>query len=522
MAYSESGRLQETRDGNLSNILSQIRDYGPAILGPAREPLDSMGPLEPLESSQADIPALPGRSGSETMLNLPPPPAVPTPWRPIAYMAAAVLAAILVTGAVIAALYRAPMETGLQMAPNGDPVLREGIAALQTSISKLAERVETIAAADKAPEASGERLDVSDWVQLDTLQPPLRESAMGERPDLTIGQTADPRRPGGAAKDLEVKLDTLAQRLDAMAEKMLRLTSETERSLAQILAVSASPGAQRMAPPLAEPNTTAARPVAADPLTQPATLPPAPDPPATAMVPITGANPHSGAVGALAIAEDQAKPVNPGAQVTVAEPVGVRTDPQVVEPVDAAASHRSAPTLPLAKAEQQKWQRLGALLGEEITSRADAVTARRVREGHVIENSEFAAPAAAGNLAPLIASEKNGFAKREIPTFPGVGGAAAVAPPELVVPAVSGPKAPPAVAGGEWFINLIVVRSKSTALALQRTYRGKGVDAQIVSLGRNGPFGVRVSGLSSRRDALERAPAIKTALGIQDVWIARR
>ena len=245
MAYSEGGRLQETRDGNLSNILSQIRDYGPAILGSAPEPLDSMGPLEPPESSQADIPALPGRSGSETMPNLPPAPAARTLWRPIAYMAAAVLAAILVTGGVIAALYRAPIETGLQMASNGDPVLREEIAALQTSISKLAERVETIAAADKAPEASGEPLDVSDWVQLNTRQPPRQESALGERPDLTIGQAADPRRQEREAKDLEVKLDTLAQRLDSMAEKMLRLTSETERSLAQVIAVSASPGGWR-------------------------------------------------------------------------------------------------------------------------------------------------------------------------------------------------------------------------------------------------------------------------------------
>jgi hypothetical protein len=178
--------------------------------------------------------------------------------------------------------------------------------------------------------------------------------------------------------------------------------------------------------------------------------------------------------------------------------------------------------LPRPKAEQKKWQPLGAILGAEITIRADAVTVPRVREGQVVANPESAAPAAAGRLAPLISSEKSEFAKREIPTIAEVPGAAAVAPPESVVPAASRPTAPPAVAGGDWFINLIAVRSKSTALELQRTYRNKGVDAQIVSFGRNGPFGVRVSGFSSRREATDRAPAIKTALGIRDVWIARQ
>ncbi|MGV0951209.1 MAG: SPOR domain-containing protein [Azonexus sp.] len=437
-------------------------------------------------------------------------------------MAVAVLAAILATGGVIAVLYRAPTETGQrrEAAPNSDPVLREEIAALQASISKLAERIETIAAADQAPSQEailGERLDVSGWVQLNSRRPPGQESASGERPDPSIGQTADPGRKGQGAEGMEAKLDTLGQRLDSMAEKVLRLTSETERSLAQTLAVPASPGPHRMAPPVVEPNAAAARPVAPDPSTPPATPPPVPDLSAKARVPITGANPQPGAAGASAISEVQAKPVNPGAQVAAAEPVGVRTDPQGLEPVGDAASHRPAPTLPRPKAEQKKWQPLGAILGAEITIRADAVTVPRVREGQVVTNPESAGP-----LAPLIASEKNEFAKLEIPTAPEVRGAVPVVPPESVVPEASAPTAPPPVAGEEWFINLVAVRSRSTALELQRTYRDKGVDAQVVSLGRNGPFAVRVSGFSSRRDALDGAPAIKTALGIRDVWIARQ
>ena len=158
---------------------------------------------EPPESSQAKIPAPPGRSGSETMPNLPHDPAARALWRPTSYITVAVLAATLVTGGVIAALYRAPIETALrrETAPNGDPALREEIAALQTSISMLAERVETIAAADKVPR---------------------QESVLGEPLDPTIGQTADPGRQGRGAEGLEVRLDTLGHRLDSMAEKVVR------------------------------------------------------------------------------------------------------------------------------------------------------------------------------------------------------------------------------------------------------------------------------------------------------------
>lgn len=566
-AYGQGERLQETRDGNLSSILAQIRDYGPAILGSAAEPQEPPEPPEPVrfpgpaDASQAERekpPAPPGRSGPQTTPNLPPEPAAPARWWPTSSMAIAVLAAILVTGGVIAVIYRSPLETEprRERVADGGPVLREELAALQTAISKLTERIETIAAADKTPRQElvlGEPLDVSGWVQLNTRRTPRQEAAVGERPDPASGPAADPERPRRGADGLEVKLDMLEQRMDAMAEKMLRLTTETERSLAQVLAalaVLANSSPQRMASPLAEQNTAAAKPVApeagqgggaaagnppavaksvgeakaaalrvapgnglshtgplagapvlasaADPSSQPATLPPA-DLSAKARVPLTGTNPH------------------PGAPVAAAEHLAVRNDPQGGESVDEAAPHRPAPTLPLPKVEQQKGQRLAAILGDGVTIRADAVTVPSVREGQVVASREAADP-----LAPLLAAQQKGLAKLEMPTVPGGRSAAAGAPSAPVVPAAAGSKAPPPVAEGEWFINLIAVRSKSTALELQRTYRAKGVDAQVIAFTRNGPFGVSVGGFNSRRDAVDRAPAIKTALGIRHVWIARR
>jgi hypothetical protein len=140
-----------------------------------------------------------------------------------------------------------------------------------------------------------------------------------------------------------------------------------------------------------------------------------------------------------------------------------------------------------------------------------------MREGKTVAEPEATEP-----RTPLIESAKEWFAKIDVPAVPRVTGVEAVAALEAGTPDAPDPKASPVVSRDEWFINLAAVRSESAALDLQRTYRDKGVDAQVVRLGRSGKFGVRVGGFSSRRDAIDRAPAIKTTLGIQDVWIGQR
>ncbi|MEY6431925.1 SPOR domain-containing protein [Thioalkalicoccus limnaeus] len=74
----------------------------------------------------------------------------------------------------------------------------------------------------------------------------------------------------------------------------------------------------------------------------------------------------------------------------------------------------------------------------------------------------------------------------------------------------------------EWFINLIAVRRESAAVDLQRAYRDKGVDTRVVAIGNGDLWGVRVGGFGSRQQAVDRSTDIKSALGIDEVWITRQ
>lgn len=612
MAYGKGDRLPETRDGNLSSILSRVRDYGPAGLGPApagpapvpdsaglglappgpapagpaRVP-DSTGlglappgsapagpalmpdiesaeggtdtalqllrEAEPPEASRAEMPAPPRPPGPEAMPNPSPEPAARAMWRAASLPALAILTAILVTGGVIAALYRAPTETASpkEGASSGDLALREEIAAIQTSIAMLAERVEAIGAADKVHRQG---------------------LVAGERLDPAAGQIADPGREGRGAEGQDVRLDKLAQRLDSMAEQVMRLTSETERPQTRVQADPARPGPHRMGRSIANTDPAAADAVArggaasgkpravsgAASDAEDAPLRIAPDraaetvgpvhpgplaeiaypigaagPPVEsaaprqatklspkATTPIAGTSPLPRAAGESAMPEDQATAVKLGAPVVAVDPVGgsgARRGIPLVGPVDDAAPPSLTPVSPVPETEQGNAQRLAFVLEQEIAIGANLVKASGVREGKPAAEPEATEP-----RAPSMESVREWFAKIDLPAVPEVPGVEAVAAPEAAALEATGPKVPSDISGEEWFINLVAVRSEPAALDLQQTYRDKGVDAQVVPLGRSGKFGVRVGGFGSRRDAIDRVPAIKAALGIKDVWIGQR
>jgi hypothetical protein len=69
----------------------------------------------------------------------------------------------------------------------------------------------------------------------------------------------------------------------------------------------------------------------------------------------------------------------------------------------------------------------------------------------------------------------------------------------------------------KWAISLIALASKKKTQELQRDYIAKGVDVELVRIGKL--FALRIPGFADREEAVAYAEGAKRKLGIRDVWI---
>ena len=516
---------QQTRDRNLSRIIARIRDDGPA-LPDVDEGVGSRMPRQEEARAPADEPAVvpsvwdavwdaappaprpapPGRRSPAPSDRAPPelsttpedrlqsPVSAQTPARRGWYLSGTLLAAALVTLGVVAALYRPPPQAGSPPAAagTGDLALRSELANLQGTIAALSERVESLKTVDE-----------------------LRQTVdLGKRLERVSRQVADLAGDDAIPGDLDRRLDQLAEGLDTVAARVEGLVARRDPPKGTGLPDSGSPNPEAVAPASATPAGS-----------------------------IAGAVPGIGAAEGRT-AETPTDPAQIG-HVAVSRGVGPQLRPEVGPVAVSDAVSLPGPQASLEGRQSETRGSVGTVdnareteegvgIGEVPDDGSDPID-RSVPSAAALAEavdpgppSEDVAPnGAEPGLDPIQADPpERGRDRFQAMAARPMGGAdvdAAApegpAPSEAPDPAVQA--APEVPLGEEWVVNLIAVRRESTALDLQRTFRGKGVDSQVLKLP-SGLYSVRVGGFGSRTDALAAAPAIGADLGIKDTYVSRR
>lgn len=217
MINGSGERVREQRDGNLSSIVSQIRDDGPVDLKTAGR--RGAAPLDEEPSRGGDAMRTPvflreADPPSDAPWSEPPRPAPPaaqaqpapsperTPQsakRRMPLLASALLAAALMSGGAILFLYRSPPEAAQAVIASAvDPAIEEEIATVKASIALLSERLETLAGDRGGAGPRGtERTDTAPRELADEAQG-RREAELARRLDLLTAQLARLAESAGA------------------------------------------------------------------------------------------------------------------------------------------------------------------------------------------------------------------------------------------------------------------------------------------------------------------------------------
>lgn len=515
MINGNGDHLSAARDGNLSSIISRIRDDGPAASALAGHPWvakDAEPPLPDAKPSSVQGPQMP--EGAAGLPRTPDPSPLPdgpprgagTASLPTAAVSPAkrsatpmlilaLVVAAAVTAAVLLALHQPPPVVGQAhaAAPPADGRLGDELAALQVSIAVLSERVETIGADGQT----------------------LREAAaaLGERLDRANLQDAGPD-----VQRLEVQIGQISQRVDSVAEHVARLLADGERAKASTVTGKA---AANLAATEVSPVSTAQTPRApADPEPSPQMPGPAAPigPPAAEVVPQP--KPPLAADPGLS----DAALANPSAEethllpVTSTASVGERAPEASVSPASGPAEtsgDSASDAVALAVADGEAKSAGPPMSTQRAPTEEDQATADfdqdKGQQAAAIREQQVGphAKAASAPEEPRPAPKRAASAPKSAPT---------TAPAK---PAGPDPWGWAPATAEQWFVHLIAVSREATALDLQRAWRGQGVETEVVRVGRGNMHGLRVGGFPSRAEAAARAEELKLTLGIRDAWISQ-
>lgn len=527
---------RSARDGNLSSIVSQIRDDGPAepftpktprVAAVEERPASGTRPPEqvvplllreaepvrerpnhaPHSITQRTHPGQPKKQGRSTNghgLRL----------------ILALLIAALMSGGVVLLLYPSALE-GLW--PRPEPVVdgvHEEIAALKASIAVLSERLDGI---DKTPAFA-------------------RTSSADSFP---LG----PLDGGEASSQREPKTDSPRWAADQLTERIAALTVQLERLVAKGAVASEDPSAKSMPRPPIDastaqpPNLAADRSDASDAVAgthvvagRGAASSSASDSEGSAAR--AGPEREAPLVGGAVASESRFDAIVPR-EAAGSESVSAIHRRDRIEVVPARPSDRSGPAerstevgspaetrgfAPPALAQRSSppdvasgriapvQPRPGTESGASLSlAMRGAGTPEEVASGGQLQPPVRASEPEAASLADRAVREMRETQSNADMQAGGPG-------PQ--------PRADEQIArrtsAGRWFVNLIAVRQESTAQELRKSYFETGVETEVVPIGGGTLFGVRVTGLASRADAVARASAVKERLGLAEVWIGQR
>jgi uncharacterized protein YoxC len=502
MTGDSEGRYSEQRDGNLSALVTHIRDDGPAatpVQRPERRaPAPSPAPLiEAPAEPRVSLTPRPGPARGRSRLA--------TGWKRVtmAVVGGAAVALAVTIGlwldhpapSLPALASEHPMASKVPESADVRAELRQlaaSVAAIQRRIEGLARDSQITTGEVKQLIAQGVQAnsDRIDQLQASVERTPRAQSALKvladrmEKASDRGGQAKEGRWAGSQPAD-KPAADASEQRKPVQRGDAASIPS----TVGPVAAIAAAAPAQSVVAPAgaetAKIETVTPASDEADSVAAAAgTREPSGYPAAATQV---GATAPSGAQADADLEDGAAKPAV-GSAVAREE-----------------ASRATSSAGPASPGEGNAHEAAGAAVGQT----AAAAVGRTASAGDVRP-----APAAAG-----VHPQK----KR-----PAISSATTAPEPER---STAGSEAEEAASPAEaqeahWAINLVALTSRERAEAVQAAYADKGVVADVVALRHSGSrvtlYGVSVPGFSSRAEAAAFAPKVKAKLGIREVWIFRR
>ena len=517
------------RDGNLSSIVSQIRDDGPVdLLDPETR---AVSPIEDEPRTEAGreagrvergrpflvreaVPSV-GRSrhaGAPSAQESSPKqshtPSPPTRGRGLRIALAFLTAAMMSLGVVLL-LYRPTLEDlWPRPASVADGALDEEIAGLKASIAVLAERLEAIDEPFSQPGVTA----------LDAAPSSLSEGAQSPSDGRVAVELDNP-----AAAQLTERIAVLTAQLEELVANA-RLAGEDlgPESTPQVPESTGAPG-QEGAPRTDAADVATKEPASADSNSGGAesegSVPRAvPEPiatPARSLVDALGRsapdgpNTDSAIVRGDGVQTEATWPRSEPGRAQVRASAGKDAEMRGVTPADSAQRSR-VPGVVSGRIVPVQPPSVADVRSESLVPRPPSNARQRDRLGEGPQ--QFAG--AAQEEAPMF----KGSTAQESSDSHSRGGSQASS-------SVARREAGAAVSGqdphGRWFVNIIAVRGEPAANELRKSYLDQGVKTKVVAIGGGNLFGVRVTGLATRTDAVAQAEAIEERLGIGEVWIGQ-